>query len=144
MTPLINKQPGHDFAGCCPTACPTVVILHDPYKENNPNSRTLVILTNGPVNKPFKAYDAYDVRSEKENSLFREAEQAWFIQSPSRRTETDFRAHAYIIILIMVLPTAYQFWLDQQYKLESDGLKTGIRKFREQIREENGLETDCP
>ena len=44
------------------TACLTVVILHDPYKENNPGSRTLVILTNnGPVNKSFKAYDAYNV-----------------------------------------------------------------------------------
>ncbi|MFQ5455687.1 MAG: hypothetical protein ACE5EA_05700 [Nitrospirota bacterium] len=57
-----------------------VVVLYDPYKENNPNVDTLVILTNGQVKKPLKVYDGYDARSEIENSLFREAKQSWFIQ----------------------------------------------------------------
>jgi hypothetical protein len=73
-----------------------VVVLQDPYKENNPNSKTLVILTNSPTSKPLKVYDGYDVRSEIENSQFREAKQAWFIQRPSQNTKAAFRAHAYL------------------------------------------------
>ena len=46
-----------------------VVVLHDPYREHNPNMDTMVILTNGPVDKPLKVYDGYDARSEIENSL---------------------------------------------------------------------------
>jgi hypothetical protein len=86
-----------------------VVVLQDPYIENNPNSKTLVILTNSPASKPLKVYDGYDPRSEIENSLFREAKQAWFIQRPSQNT-----------------------------KLEQNGQDTGIRKFREKVKEENG------
>jgi len=115
-----------------------VVVLHDPYKESNPNSKTLIILTNGPVSKPLNAYDEYDARSEIENSLFREAKQAWFIQRPSQNTKAAFRAHAYLTILIMALTTAYQGWMDQQDKLEQNGQYTGIRKFREKVKEENG------
>jgi len=121
-----------------PNPINAVVVLHDPYKENNPNSKTMVILTNGPVDKPLKAYDGYDPRSEIENSLFREAKQAWFIQRPSQNTEVGFRVHAYLTILTMALTTAYRDWMDQQDKLEKDGRDTGIRKFREKVKEENG------
>ena len=121
-----------------PNPINVVVVLHDPYKENNPNSKTMVILTNGPVDKPLKTYDGYDPRSEIENSLFREAKQAWFIQRPSQNTEAGFRVHAYLTILTMALTTAYQDWMDQQDKLEKDGRDTGIRKFREKVKEESG------
>jgi hypothetical protein len=121
-----------------PNTINAVVVLHDPYKENNPNSKTMVILTNNPVNKPLKVYDSYDARSEIENSLFREAKQAWFIQRPSLNTKAGFRVHTYLTILIMALTTAYQDWMDQQDKLEKDGQDTGIRKFREKVKEENG------
>ena len=121
-----------------PNPINAVVVLHDPYKENNPGSRTLVILTNGPVSNPMKVYDRYDDRSEIENSEFREAKQAWFIQRPSQNTEAAFRVHAYLTILTMALTTAYQGWMDQQDKLEHDGRDTGIRKFREKVKEENG------
>ena len=73
-----------------------VVVLQDPYKENNPNSKTMVILTNSPASKPLKVYDGYDPRSEIENSLFREAKQAWFIQRAPQNTKAAFRAHAYL------------------------------------------------
>jgi len=121
-----------------PNPINAVVVLHDPYKENNPGSGILVILTNSPVIKPLKVYDGYDTRSEIENSLFREAKQAWFIQRPSQNTESAFRAHAYLTILTMALTTAYQGWMDQQDKLEQNGQDTGIRKFREKVKEENG------
>jgi hypothetical protein len=49
-----------------PNPINAVVVLHDPYKENNPNSKTMIILTNSPVNKPLKVYDGYDARSEIE------------------------------------------------------------------------------
>ena len=121
-----------------PNPINAVVVLHDPYKEKNPNSDTMVILTNDPVNKPLKVYDAYDARSEIENALFREAKQAWFIERSPKNTKAGFRAHVYLTILIMALTTAFRYWMDQQDKLEKDGKETGIRKFREKVREENG------
>jgi hypothetical protein len=121
-----------------PNPINAVVVLHDPYKESNPGSKTLVILTNGPVTNPLKVYDGYDARSEIENSLFREAKQAWFIERPSRNTKAGFRAHVYLTILTMALTTAYQGWMEQQDKLEKGGQNTGIRKFREKVKEENG------
>jgi hypothetical protein len=114
-----------------------VVVLHDPYKENNPNSKTMVILTNDSVKKPLKVYDGYDERSEIENSLFREAKQAWFIQHPPRNTIDGFRAHVYLTIITMALTSAFQAWMEQQEKLEKGGQQTGIRKFRERVKEEN-------
>ena len=115
-----------------------VVVLHDPYKENNPHSKTMVILTNGPVEKPLTVYDAYDARSEIENSLFREAKQAWFIERPPRNSEAGFRVHVYLTLLTMALTTAFRTWMEAQEKLESDGRDSGIRKFREKVKEENG------
>jgi hypothetical protein len=98
----------------------------------------MVILTNGPVNKPLKVYDGYDARSEIENSLFRESKQAWFIQKSPQNTKAGFRVHTYLTILTMALTTAYQDWMDQQDKLEKDGRDSGIRKFREKVKQENG------
>lgn len=121
-----------------PNPINAVVVLHDPFKENNPHSKTMVILTNTSLNKPLKVYDGYDARSEIENSLFRESKQAWFIQRPSQNTKSGFRIHTYLTILTMALTTAYQDWMDQQDKLEKDGTYTGIRKFREKVKEENG------
>lgn len=121
-----------------PNPINAVVVLHDPYKKNNPHSKTMVILTNGPVNKPLKVYDGYDARSEIENSLFRESKQAWFIQRSPQNTKAGFRVHTYLTILTMALTTAYQDWMDQQDKLEKDGRDSGIRKFREKVKQENG------
>lgn len=115
-----------------------VVVLHDPYKENNPDSKTMVILTNDSVKKPLKVYDGYDDRSEIENSLFREVKQAWFIQSPPRNTIGGFRSHTYLTIITMALTSAFQAWMEQQEMLEKGGQETGIRKFRERVKEENG------
>lgn len=115
-----------------------VVVLHDPYKENNPDSKTMVILTNESVSKPLKIYDGYDARSEIENSLFRESKQSWSIQRPAQNTKDGFRVHTYLTILIMALTTAFRFWMDQQDKLANDGQDAGIRKFREKVRQENG------
>ena len=115
-----------------------VVVLHDPYVENNPHCDTLVILTNGSVKKPLKTYDGYDERSEIENGLFRESKQTWFIQRPARNTANGFRAHVYLTLITMALTTAFRTWMDQQDKLEKQGQETGIRKFREKVKQENG------
>ena len=121
-----------------PNPINAVVVLHDPYKENNPDSDPMVILTNGTVNEPLVTYDGYDARSEIENSLFREAKQAWFIQRPPENTKDAFRAHAYLTIITMALTMAFRTWMDQQEKLDQQGKETGIRKFREKVRQENG------
>lgn len=121
-----------------PNHLSAVVVLDDPYKVNNPDSKTMVILTNGSVKKPLRVYDGYDARSEIENSLFREAKHAWFIERPSRNTKAGFQAHVYLTILTMALTTAFRAWMEAQDKLESDGRETGIRKFREKVKEENG------
>jgi hypothetical protein len=115
-----------------------VVVLHDPYKANNPDSDTLVILTNASVKKPLTVYDGYDARSEIENGLFREAKQAWFIQRPVRNNANAFRAHAYLTLIVMALTTAFRVWMDQQDKLDQKGHETGIRKFREKVKQDNG------
>lgn len=121
-----------------PNQINAAVVLDDPFMKNNPNVKTLVILTNGPVNKPLKVYDGYDARSEIENSMFREAKQAWFIQRAPKNTRAGFQAHVYLTVLVMALTTAFQTWMDQQDKLATAGEETGIRKFREKVREENG------
>jgi len=121
-----------------PNPINAVVVLHDPYKENNPNSETLVILTNASVKKPLKIYDGYDARSEIENGIFREAKQAWFIERPARNNADAFRCHVYLTLVTMALTTAFQTWMDQQDKLAKQGQQTGIRKFREKVKQENG------
>jgi hypothetical protein len=115
-----------------------VVVLDDPYKANNPNADTLVILTNDSIEKPLKSYDAYDIRSEMENSMFREAKQGWFIERPARNNADSYRAHVYLTIITMGLTQAFRTWMDSQDKLESQGQETGIRKFREKVKQENG------
>lgn len=70
--------------------------------------------------------------------MFREAKQAWFIERSSVNTKAGFQAHTYLTVLVMALTTAFQLWMDQQDKLEKVGKETGIRKFREKVREENG------
>jgi hypothetical protein len=115
-----------------------VVVLRDPFKESHPNSKALVILTNGSLKSPLEVYDRYDARSEIENSMFREAKQAWFIERPMRNTKAGFRAHVYLTIMVMAMTTAYHCWMEQQDKLEQDGRDSGIRKFREKVKVENG------
>jgi Transposase DDE domain len=115
-----------------------VVVVHDPFCKNNPLSDTMVILTNDVVNKPLKPYDQYDRRSDMENGLFRESKQAWFIQRAPKATARAFRSHAYLTIITMALTTAFRAWLELQGKKERDGKDTGIRKYREKIRQENG------
>ena len=100
-----SHQNRKDFT---PNPLNAVVVLDDPFKRNNPNSDTLVILTNGSVQKPFKVYDGYDSRSEIENGLFREAKQAWFIERPARNNIDAFRSHVYLTILMMALTATFQ------------------------------------
>jgi hypothetical protein len=121
-----------------PNPINAVVVLHDPYMVNNPDSDTLVILTNGSVKKPLTTYDGYDERSEMENGLFREAKQAWLIQRPARNNKNAFRSHVYLTLIMMALTTAFRTWMDQQDKLGKGGQETGIRKFREKVKQENG------
>lgn len=115
-----------------------VVVIDDPFKLNNPDSKTLVILTNGSVENPLNTYDKYDTRSEIENALFRESKQSWFIQRAPKNTEAGYRVHVYLTILTMALTTAFRDWMDKQDKLEKQGKDIGIRKFRELVREESG------
>ncbi len=121
-----------------PNPINAVVIIDDPFRKNNPNADTLIILTNGSVEKPLRTYKKYDARSEIENSTFREGKQGWFIQRPARNTKEAFRAHVYLTIITMGLSTAFRLWMDSQDKLEKEGKETGIRKFREKVRQENG------
>jgi len=121
-----------------PNPINAVVVLDDPYRKNNPNVPLLVLLTNGPVEKPLRTYDGYDARSEIENGLFREAKQGWFIERPAKNTMEAFRAHTYLTIITMALTTAFRAWMDTQDKRGAKNPDCGIRKFREQIRQENG------
>jgi hypothetical protein len=97
----------------------------------------MVILTNDCVKKPLLAYDRYDRRSNMENSLFREAKKAWFIQRPAKNTKSAFCAHVYLTLTIMALTNVFQVWLAEQNEKNKKGVVTGIRKFRELVRVEN-------
>jgi hypothetical protein len=123
--------------GFRPNPINAVVVLHDPYREKNPDVQTMVILTNGPVNKPLKVYDGYDARSEIENSLFRESKQGWFIKRPPENSKAGFLVHVYLTILTMALTRAFRDWMIKQEELEDAGEDTGIRKFRQKVRQEN-------
>jgi len=128
-----------------PNPLNAVVVLDDPYRQNNPHTETLILLTNSPVDAPagaFAAYDGYDARSEIENGLFREAKQAWFLERPATNTIGGFRAHVYLTFLVLALTTAFRCWLQAQDQRARQGKPltdpdAGIRKFREQVREEN-------
>lgn len=120
-----------------PNPINAVVVLHDPYREKNPDVKTLVILTNGPLSKPLKVYDGYDARSEIENALFRESKQGWFIKRPPANSKAGFLVHAYLTILTMAITRAFRDWMIQQEKHEDAGEDTGIRKFRQKVRQEN-------
>lgn len=128
-----------------PNPLNAVVVLDDPYKRNNPHTDPLVLLTNGPVQTRSAAlatYDSYDARSEIENGLNREAKQAWFIERPARNTLGGFRSHVYLTFLVMGLTSAFRAWLEAEDK-SVPGLPpraqpmTGIRKFREMVRQES-------
>lgn len=122
-----------------PNPLNAVVVLGDPFKRNNPKSDTMVILTNGDVKKnPLRTYDGYDERSEIENGMFREGKQAWFLQRPAENTEASFRAHVYLTIATIALTTAFRTWMDDEEDKDKQGKETGIRKYRERIRRENG------
>lgn len=120
-----------------PNPINAVVVLHDPYREKNPNVKTMVLLTNGPIDKPLKVYDGYDARSEIENALFRESKQGWFIKRPPENSKAGFIVHAYLTILTMALTRAFRDWMIRQEKLEDAGVDTGIRKFRQKVQQEN-------
>jgi hypothetical protein len=115
-----------------------VVVITDPFKANNPNIDTMVILTNDSVKKPLKTYDGYDARSEIENGMFRESKQAWFIERPAKNNINGFRSHVYLTLATMALTRAFRIWMDAQDEKQSLGEDTGIRRFREKIRRENG------
>jgi len=122
-----------------PNPINAVVVLHDPFTENNPKVDTMVILTNGPTGKrPWKTYHAYDQRSEIENAMFREGKQGWFMQRAAKNNAASFRAHVYLTIAVIALTTAFRTWMDAEEEKISEGKDTGIRKFRETIRMENG------
>ena len=74
-------------------------------------------------------------RSEIENSLFRESKQGWFIKRPPENSKAGFRIHAYLTILTMSLTRAFRDWMIRQEELEDED--TGIRKFRQKVRQEN-------
>jgi hypothetical protein len=120
-----------------PNSINAVLVLRDAYTEKNPNSNTLIILTNGPVDNALEVYDGYDARSEIENGLFRESKQGWFIKRPPENSRAGFLVHAYLTILTMALTRAFRDWMAQQEELEDAGEETGIRKFRQKVSQEN-------
>lgn len=131
-----HENSSKDFA---PNPLNAVVVLTDPFKVNNPKADTMVILTNGDVKKnPMSTYKAYDERSEIENEMFREGKQAWFLERAAENTEASFRSHVYLTIAVIALTTAFRAWMDKEEDKDAKGEETGIRKYRERIRQENG------
>jgi len=122
-----------------PNRLNAVVVLTDPFKVNNPKANTMVILTNGDVKKnPMRTYRNYDERSEIENEMFREGKQAWFLERAAQNTEASFRSHLYLTIATIALTAAFRTWMDKEEDKDAKGQETGIRKYRQRIRKDNG------
>ena len=120
-----------------------VVVLQDPYKDNNPNTDTLVILTNGSVQKPIKVYDGYDARSEIENAVFREAKQAWFIKRPARNNAEAFRSHVYLTLITMALVTAFQTWMNKQEQMDQEDAKPESENSEKRSSRKTEINSSC-
>lgn len=94
-----------------------VVVLEWDGKEKNNH----VYLTNGPVEDPFEAFDAYDDRSLIENSLFREGKGPWhLLQYYPQRNEQGVRVHVFFTMIVLALARAYRLWDRQQEMAASD------------------------
>jgi hypothetical protein len=104
-----------------PNKINAVVVLHNPYKENNPDSKTMVILTNDSVKKPLKVYDGYDNRSEIENSWFSRGETGLVYPAASPKHHRR--------ISLSCLSHYYYHGLDQRLSsLDGAAGKTGKRR----------------
>jgi len=79
----------------------------DPFKRNNLNAKTVVLLTNGVISKPLKVCDTYNALSEIKNSMFREGEQEKTdIRKFREKIREDMR-YSYLVGVMLLAPTEY-------------------------------------
>jgi hypothetical protein len=83
-----------------------------------------VFLTSLPIDDPLVIYDAYDLRSLIENTLFRELKQGWHLLAFPKKTEDAVRGHVYLTVLMFNLVNAYRTHEGQ------DLAEQGIRRQR--------------
>lgn len=86
-----------------------------------PEDKQVVLITNISVKDPFIAFDRYDDRGLIENKLFREVKQNWHFEHPPKKTKEGVFVHAYMVMAMKALTTAFLKWQEKQLKLEALG-----------------------
>ncbi len=99
--------------------------------------RELVLLTTDPNADPFAAFDAYDDRSEIENSCNREAKESWWLERHPKRTEAGVRVQAYFVFLCMALVAGFRAHRSATDEAERQGQDTGMTRYRRELRASN-------
>ena len=83
-------------------------------REDGREHVDLVLLTNGPVKRPFVPFDDYDDRSRIENEINRELQQHWFIERPPQRTAKAAELHVLFVMLAFAMTQGFRLWEEQQ------------------------------
>lgn len=99
--------------------------------------KEVVVLTTDPAADPFVAFDAYDDRSQIENSCNREAKEHWFLEHHPKRSEAGVRVHAYFVLLCMGLVAGFRAYKSQADEAERRGQDLGITRYRRALEREN-------
>jgi hypothetical protein len=113
----------------------TVVLCWD--GEEKVVGEEVVFLTTDPAEDPFAAFDAYDVRSEIENTCNREAKEQWFLEHHPKRSEAGVRVHAYFVFMCMALVCGFRLFQEAAEKSELGGKETGIGRYRRALEAAN-------
>jgi hypothetical protein len=99
-----------------------------------PEEKQVVLITNISIKDPFIAFDRYDDRSLIENKLFREVKQNWHFEHPPKKTKEGVCVHAYMVMAMKALTTAFLKWQEKQLKLEALGKPTTWQMYRRKLK----------
>ena len=90
-----------------------VVVVTWKNKDQESEDKAHVLLTNGPVDDPFVAFDGYDWRSVIENGIFKEGKHPWNLRHFPKKTEAAVVVHCFFTLAVMALCTAFRLWKAQ-------------------------------
>jgi len=106
-------------------------------REDGRDKVDLVLLTNGPVRRPFVAFDDYDDRSRIENEINRELKQRWFIERPPKRTAKAAELHVLFVMLAFALTQGFRLWEEQQIALDDQDGTSTLGEYVRKLHREN-------
>lgn len=106
-------------------------------REDGRKKVDLVLLTNGPVQRPLAVLDDYDERSRIENQGHRELKQSWYLERPPQRTAKATEIHVLFVLVAYALTSGYRAWLDAQVRQEDVGQSATLGEHVRRVEAEN-------